>query len=278
MAHSLATASTPHAVTDLATPSLHHPHTLISFVAALLCLAIATLPGMFLNLTRSQERRLYWGSVVGAAVFAAISVLPDWKLSIGVAAFGITLMTASAYMSSPHIKIRGKVYAYHLSDSQPDPSPDTTSTPQHGQPNDIVADPAPDSYSGIATAQKSWWNMVAVMVLLVLFMLVPSDHKPLWMRPTAAAILVLFAAAFGYIDASWGYTIARAQRLQFAIIAIVTAGIHTIIYLLAFRAGRRWPYRPTRSMEYDAHPRFQRPDGKHQRPDGKHVRESPPES
>ena len=113
----------------------------------------------------------------------------------------------------------------------------------------------------MATAQKSWWNMVAVMVFIDFAALVPSDHKPLWMRPAAAAILVLVAAAFGYIDASWGYAIARGQRLQFAIIAVVTAGVHTIIYLIAFRAGRRWPYRPTRSMEYRAHPRFEGPPG-----------------
>jgi hypothetical protein len=30
-------------------------------------------------------------------------------------------MTAGAYMSTPYIKIRGKIYAFHVRDSQPDP-------------------------------------------------------------------------------------------------------------------------------------------------------------
>jgi hypothetical protein len=239
----------------MATRSLHHPHTLISFIAALACMAIATLPPLFLNLSRSQERRLYWSGVSAAAGFGAIAVLPDWKLSIGVAVFTISFMTASAYMNGSNIKIGNKVYAYYVSDTRPDPSPDAALTSDSAPRHASHEDPAPDSYSGIATAQKAWWMHVLAMVFIVFGALVPFHDKP-WMQPVTASILVLMAVMLGNQDASWGYSIARGQRLQFAIIAVMTAGIFTTIYLLAFSAGRRWPWRPKRSGEYRAHPRF----------------------
>ncbi|EUA43629.1 hypothetical protein I552_8374 [Mycobacterium xenopi 3993] len=48
-------------VADAASRSwLHQPHTLVFFVAALVCLAVAVALPLLVNRERSWERRVYW--------------------------------------------------------------------------------------------------------------------------------------------------------------------------------------------------------------------------
>jgi hypothetical protein len=162
-------------------------------------------------------------------------------------------MTASAYWFTPYIKIRGKIYAFHIQDSLPDP-PDGTPPPGSDDPD---YDPAPDSYSGTVTAKKAWWVLVFFMTICV-FTVIIRDGNGAWMAPSAAAIVVVSAAVYGYGDASWGYSVARGQRLQFAIVSVVTVGVFTVFYLGGYRAGKRWPLRRTQDMEYRAHPHHQK--------------------
>lgn len=60
-----------------------------------------------------------------------------------------------------------------------------------------------------------------------------------------AAFLALVAAATGCGDASWGYAVARGQRIQFIVVAVLTVSTFTIVYLIAYYTGRRWPLRRT---------------------------------
>jgi hypothetical protein len=112
---------------------------------------------------RLAGRRLFWAGFLVATVSAfLIAYPPDRKSGIGLSLTADVLMLLNAYFSTSYIKIRGKIYAFNLKDSQPDPSP-------HGTPplgsDDASADPAPDSYSGMATAKKFWWLLVFVMVI-----------------------------------------------------------------------------------------------------------------
>jgi hypothetical protein len=236
-------------------PSLHQPHTLIFFVLMLAFLALATVVPMLAKRDRGWQRRVCWAGVAGAAVSVFLACLPYWKLSIGAALLTVAFMTAAAYMSTPYIKIRGKIYAFHVRDSLPDPSPNGATAPGT---EDRDHDPAPDSYSGSVTAQKFWWLLIVTTAICVGCVLVPAADKPWWLAPGAAAMPVLAALGLGHQDASWGYSVARGQRLQFGVIAAVTAGVFAVVYLGAYGAGKRWPLRRKDSLEYRAHPRHQK--------------------
>lgn len=165
---------------------------------------------------------------------------------------GMTLFTA--YMNGPFIKIRGKIYAFHVDDSRPDPTPDGATAPGVDSPD---YDPAPDSYGTGVTAQKAWWMLILTAVILGWGAVVSFEDQRLMTFVGAVAFITL-AVSLGYGDASWDYKIARGQRLQFAIIAIVTVGVFPLLYLPAYYAGKRWPLRREQSMEYRAHPRHQK--------------------
>jgi hypothetical protein len=205
---------------------------------------------------RQAGRRVFWtGFLIAFASAFFIAYPPDWKVGIGWSLLAGFLMLLTAYFSTSHIKFHGKIYAFNVSDSLPDPSPDRTPPADGGNPN---YDPAPDSYGGIATAQKFWWLLVVVMTICVMAVAVRADDKPWWMAPSMAAIGVTFAIFAGYNDASWDYQIARRQRVQFVIISVITAGVFTVLYFAAYRAGKRWPLRRKQDMEYRAHPRHQK--------------------
>jgi hypothetical protein len=201
---------------------------------------------------RRAGRRIFWSGFLVASVSAFFVVYPpDWKSGIVLSLLAAFLMLVTAYFSSPYIKIRGKIYAFGVQDSLADPS--TDSAPPPGS-DDAGYDPTPDSYSGLATAKKSWWLMIFAMGICA-FTVDPT--KP-WHTALSVVVIVAVAAMFGYGDASWGYSIARGQRIQFGIIALITAGVFTVLYLGAYYAGKRWPIRRKQSLEYRAHPRHQK--------------------
>jgi hypothetical protein len=233
-------------------PSLHQPHTLIFFLLALAFLVLATVVPMLTKRGRRWERRLAWTGILGTGASVFFAALPYWKQGIGVSLFVLAFLTAGAYAYTPYIKIRGKIYAFHVRDSLPDPPPDGAPAPGSDDPD---YDPAPDSYSGSVTAQKFWWMMVLAMAMCLGCIIIPVADKPWGLIPGAAATVVLSAIAFGYGDASWGYPIARSQRIQFGVIAIITAGVFPVVYLGAYAGGKRWPLCRTNSLEYRAHQR-----------------------
>ena len=76
-----------------------------------------------------------------------------------------------------------------------------------------------------------------------------------------ATIVILYTPLYaGYWDASWNYPVARGQQNQFVMLTLMTVGIFRALYLATYQAGKRWPWRPKRSMEYRAHPRHRRED------------------
>jgi hypothetical protein len=206
---------------------------------------------------RQAERRLFWAGFLIATVAAFfVAYPPNWRTGIGWSLFADFIMLTNAYFSTSNIKIRGKIYAFNVSDSLPDPSPDGIPPRVSDDPD---YDPAPDAYSGMATAKKMWWLAIFVMALCTFNVIFPSDDKP-WLAPAMGAMLVFGATILGYGDASWNYPIARGQRIQFIIISLITAGVFTVLYFAAYQAGKRWPLRRKQSMEYRAHPRHQKVD------------------
>lgn len=200
--------------------------------------------------TESAERRLYWTGTLIATVSAFFTLYPpDWRGGLIFSGAVGAVLVVRAYMTRSYIRIRGRTYAFNLSDSHADDDA--------RRDNDY--DPAPDSYGGLATALKTWWLFVFVIcacVFIVAVYLKQGDGR--WYALGATAVIVVVALLAGNQDASWGYGVARGQWMPFTLAGIITAGVFTALYFLAYAAGRRWPLRPKRSMEYRAHPHLRK--------------------
>jgi hypothetical protein len=242
----------PNVVDVAAGPSLHQPHTLIFFLLAIGFLVVTVVPSFIVNRGRSWERRVFWSGVLGVTVSVFVAAIPYWAQAVGMALFSLAFMVAGAYAYTPFIKIRGKIYAFWVADSRPDPAPDGTAAPGSDHPDD---EPAPDSYEGLVTARKHWWATVFTVVFCQGCVLAGVIDKTWWLATVGAAGLVVASAGYGYLDASGGYPIARGQRLQFVIAAVITAGAFPLLYLAGYHTGKRWPLR-RKSAEYGAHARL----------------------
>jgi hypothetical protein len=212
---------------------------------------------LFFVSDRRRERLIYWSSWTIGGLLIALALLPRGSnVAIGVVAATVFAAVFYAYMRTPYIKICGKIFAFGLRDSQPDPPINGASAPRvSGQ----EYDPAPDSYGGMATAQKTWWLLAAVMVTctLLVFIYIMRDEG-VWYAVGGVVALILAGISFGHGDASWGYPIARGQLTQFIVTGIVTLGAFTVVYLGTYAMGKRRPLRPRRSMEYRAHPHLRK--------------------
>jgi hypothetical protein len=220
--------------------------------------AVTAVLGVLLPLLPSKdartERRLYWIGTLIASVSAFFALYPpDWRGGLGLAGALAAGLVIRAYMSTSHIRIRGRTYAFNLSDSK---SYADGRPPTNGNPHD---DPAPDSYAGFANATKTWWLFAVVMTgcafIVAIFV---TEHEGPWYAVGAGAVVVSMPLLIGHQDASWGYPVARGQLLQFAVIGIATLGVFTALYALAYAAGKRWPRRPKGSMAYRAHPHLRK--------------------
>jgi len=237
----------PNAVDTAAGPTLHQTHTVIFFLIAIGCLIVTVVPSVIVNRGRSWQRHVFWSGVLGVTVSVFFAAVPHWRQALGAALFSLAFMIAGAYAYTPYIKIRGKIYAFWLSDSQPDSLADA-STPQDS------GDPAPDAYEGLVTARKHWWAQLFAVAFFGCLLLIPGPNKPWWVSAVGVVGLVVASFGNGYLDASGRYPVARGQRLQFVIIAAITAGTFTLLYLAGYHAGNRWPL-GGKSIKYGAHAR-----------------------
>ncbi|WP_235009789.1 hypothetical protein [Mycobacterium sp. 3519A] len=231
----------------------------VFFVILVVC-AVGALAQQYVKYSRSLQRRIYWGCACLGAVAAYFAFYPDSRKGIGIALFFVGVMIAAAYAYTPYIKIGGKVYALTVQDSRP--APDENSAERPGSAlTDQDRDPAPDAYSGLLTATKMWWLLILMMIISTGNIYAFASGKGEWWVAAMGLVFIVFLSiAMGFGDASWGYGIARGQRVQFVIAAIVTVGVFAALYLAAYQIGRHSPLRRKRSMEFRAHPRHQKSD------------------
>jgi hypothetical protein len=209
------------------------------FFAALTLLGLA-LPILSMK-TAVAERRLYWSGALLATV-SAFFVLnpPDWRGGLAFASAIAAVTVLRAYMSTSHIRIRGRTYAFGLNESQGD-----------GEARPTATNLDDTAYQGFATAAKMWWLFVVVIgacSAIVAMFVVSSDG--VWYAAGAVIAALVLPLFVGHQDASWGYRVARGQVAQLIIAGIVTLGSFVILYLAAYVAGSRWPVRSKRSPEY----------------------------
>ena len=230
-------------------PSLHQPHTLVFFLLALVSLAVAV-SAVFTSWDIGRQRQFYWGGTAAAALCAFLASLPNLETGVVLVLFAFFAMTLPAYFSGRLIKIGGRVIAFHIQDSTPDPVPGQTNT----SPSEEDID---DSYGGTVTASKAWWLILLGVALCAstVFSGIRGSEK-LWLVVAAAIVILTMAVMAGVGDASWGYRVARGQYVQFGLTVLVTVGVFGVCYLLAYTTAKRKPYRNKNSFEN--RPRHQR--------------------
>lgn len=203
------------------------------FFAALMLVGLA-LP-MLPTKGASAERRLYWAGAA-VAVFAAFFTIypPDGRGGLVFAASIAGVMVLRAYMTTSYLRIRGRTFAFNLSDSEKDSSR-----------RDV------DTYAGFATAPKMWWLFTVVTggcALIVAMYLASSEGR--WYAAGSALVVVLLPLMIGHQDASWGYGVARGQIVQLVVAGVVTVGVFILAYFVGYKLGTRWPLRSKLSPEY----------------------------
>ena len=237
---------------NAATPVGGPPHALFFVIGAFICLGVTQLP-LVVRRGGSFAPYCYWAGTAGAALCVFIAAIPDWPGGLMFAGATVFAMALTAYFATNYIRIRGKIYTFHITQAAQAPRSDQLSTSPEDSPDDF-----PDAYGTDVTATKMWWLLVPTTGLCALTAAtnVRDPEGQVW--PIICTIVVaLLAIGFGYLaDGSWGYRIARRQYLQFVLVSVVTAGVFPVLYLPAHALGRRWPLRNRRSLELRVHNRF----------------------
>ncbi len=210
---------------------------------------------VFLRISTSAQRRIYWSCSAISGVCIIVAASPDWSGGLWGAAVFVATFTFIAYAHTPYIKLGGKIYSLSFQDSVPD----SDVAAEDLAAKDPDYDPEPHSYSGIITETKVWWLLIgaAAIASINIYAFLTGDGEA-WVAIGAAGFLALLAVGGGLGDASWGYPIARGQYLQFGLVAAITVGYFPAVYLTAYYLGKHHPFRRKQSLEYRAHPRHRR--------------------
>jgi len=218
-----------------------NPRTLTFVILAFVGLAATQLPLVCRDRGPGFGRRCYWLGTAGAAVCIVLAAAPNWLGGLGFSLFTVVAMTVGAYFTSSYIAIGGRILAFHTYDEHPE-------TGRRGEPMS-------GEYGTGVTAPKAWWLLVALTGFCVFSVLVNyADPRSVRYALIAAVLVPLFGFGLGLVDASWGYRVARAQRVQFVLIAVITAAVFTNAYGVGYAVGMRWPFRPKSSLERSAEP------------------------
>ena len=177
------------------------------------------------------ERWLFWLSSLLGITFVALSLASRGWMTVVI--FGV-LMTVIviflAYFKTTYIKIGGRIRSF----ASPPP-----------EPGEVGAEPPPlpprDSYPGRVTAPKAWWLFTAFVAIFSIggAALGWDSH----MLPAAGLICVL-AFIGGIDDATRKLPMARGQRLQAGIIAVVSVLMFFLppaLYIVGYSIGTKRP-------------------------------------
>ncbi|MGB5794930.1 MAG: hypothetical protein WBH51_03955 [Mycolicibacter algericus] len=205
-------------------------------IAAGLCIAAGGSLD-FLKLPLESRRRLYWYLAFLAGVFVFLAAYPDPAKTLG--AIGVVLIATVgwAYVHTPYIRIRGRIYAFQPMHINAESEDETAKLQRHEQ---------------IATPPKIWWIIAGFLLAFGVamccsflpgregFSLQHYRELILYM----AGFCVLFAIGMGYGEAKSRYPIAQGQRLQFIIASIFSAGLFAMLYLTTYYLTTRAIVRP----------------------------------
>ena len=196
------------------------PHTLI-FAAAAMVLVILTANADGGGRDLSAQRKWFWATTLGAAFTAFIAGLPDVAAGAGLALIVVMLQTILAYFSTQYLKIGHRVVAFDSAER----------LPRDGQTV---------PYGSRTTATKTWWIVVACLAggsVIVLGYVMDSDIS--WAGVVWLGLCLVLPFTLGFLDGTDRQRVARGQYLQFAVITVISAGVFSVLYSVAYTVALR---------------------------------------
>jgi hypothetical protein len=187
------------------------------FLAGMVILFVGLLSLLFVRDVR-YARRVYWLSWASAGSVMSLAVVDRGLPSVclaAVAAMGFASLYA--YFRTSYIKFGGRVFAFTIPDSRPDPPRDGSAP---------LLPPAPlDSYRSLITAPKLWWTL-AVVTFAAAYAGFELDISGATLGLTAF-VTVIFSL-IGHWDAREHFPIARRQFIQLSLIVVASIPIFLI--------------------------------------------------
>jgi hypothetical protein len=139
-----------------------------------------------------------------------------------------------AHLTTPYLKIGGRIFALTMADSRPDPDPNTGD----GLPK---LTPPPDSYPAPVTAATAWWILAILTVTAAVGVYLGGWT---WQTAAVTAVLVVLGTVSGIDDASRRLPAFRGQHAQAFVIAVASILLWlapVISYAAGYALGTRRP-------------------------------------
>lgn len=178
-----------------------------------------------------HERRIFWVSwLLGTGVMALAPSPGGWRITGVMLALSTGAAFLFAYFRTSYLKVGGRIYAYWIPRTHPDP-------PTDGSPAPPVIPPT-DAYRGHVTATAHW------CLLTVFSVVAGTSALMIGMGPETlgAGVLTVAMLAFtGYIDSHDGFPIARRRWVQLAAIVVSSIPVFLlppIAYLIGYYIDR----------------------------------------
>jgi hypothetical protein len=211
------------------------PHTLL--IAGVCAVLVAALASVFVR-DRRLDRRIYWVGWLIATPCISFGVLSrGWRASLAIGLLCVFAAVLYAYFRTPFLKVGGRIYAFSIANSQPDP-------PANETPQEPPSAPPSDSYPTVAgpvSARNLWWVLVAMTCLVSVGVYLAGWT---WQIILGAVFLTMVGGIAGMDDATRKLPIARGQYVQAGIVSVASILLWlapTVCYLLGYGVGQRWP-------------------------------------
>jgi hypothetical protein len=181
-------------------------------VVGMSVLAISGVP-FFTERYKRQRRWIYWSAfLVGSALMAVAVSWRGWGTSLGMFFMGASIALITALRFDRTLLKFGNKSISHSSQEQ------------------------------VVTVALYWWVIAAGSVSVAVGIYLGG-----WVLQftVAVGLGVIFAAAWGWVDASEGERVARGQKIQFAIASLASVmmfALPPIAYLAAYFAAKKWTH------------------------------------
>jgi hypothetical protein len=218
-------------------PAGHSVWTQALLIAGVGAGLVAAVASVFIS-DRKLDRRIYWLGWVIATSCISLAVLPrGWPASLAIGLLGVFAAVVYAYLRTPFLKIRGRIYALSINDSRPDPPADEASEkPPSAPPRDSYPTTA-----GPVSARNLWWVLVVLTCLVSVGVYLVGWA---WQMVLGAVLLAVLGGVFGVDDATRKLPMARGQHVQAFIVSVASILLWLappVCYFVGYGIGQRWP-------------------------------------
>lgn len=158
-------------------------------------------------------RWTFWSSWLLGIIAMALPLLDrGWQTTAGSMAAAFLIAVLIAYLRTPYLVIRGRVYSYRY------------------------RKPKPTDYDGRVSAAQLWWTLAVFAAGEAFLIHLYGMHKS---TLGGGAFLTAMLGAFGHIDRRAGFPVARKQYVPFAIVCLASIPAF-LLPLAGYGVGYYW--------------------------------------